>query len=66
MTTESSGTILSPSPAAGVVLGSAPARIGEIVAFAPEARAGLKLGNFLSLRTRGSLPERSEETDISS
>src|SRR5688500_10404605 len=39
MTTESSGTNLSPSPAAGVVVASAPARIRGIVAFALCRRA---------------------------
>ena len=52
ITTESSGATLSPSPAAGVVLGSTPARIGEIVAFAPEARVGLEVENSLSHTTR--------------
>jgi hypothetical protein len=56
ITTESSGVTLSPSPAAGVVLGSTPARIGEIVAFAPGARVSLEEGISLSVTTREAFP----------
>ena len=50
ITTESSGDILSPSSAAGIVLGSAPARIGGIVASDPEP--GVGQGRALSVTTR--------------
>jgi hypothetical protein len=50
ITTESSGVILSPSPAAGVVLGSAPACIGEMVSLA-SARVALEASDFLRVTT---------------
>jgi hypothetical protein len=40
ITTESSGITLSPTSAAGAVLGSTPARIRGIVALGYEARVG--------------------------
>jgi hypothetical protein len=63
MTTESSGTTASPT-AAGVVLGSAPARTGEIVALASGAGVGPEADDSLPNDTRDSLRERRYRTDI--
>jgi hypothetical protein len=58
MTTESSGTTHSPSTAAGVVLGSAPARIGEMVSPASAGGVGLEADDSLPINTPERLRER--------